>query len=212
MRHYSHRARLAALETDVNSKYLCLSALAALLDAAEHAHKTSFVKGTLAISFKPVEGVMLLDTATVGARAARAHANATRALSRLTPYTDPARSPAHASCCPANLELLRNLRTGDPKLSLFGTLNHCLTSAVRQRHALANRVVVTYYLPPVAPTLALRRPCADALARLACVLAQGTRFLRSSLIQPSTDLATITARLDAVSEVRASSCVSADWC
>ena len=69
MRHYSHRARLAALETDVNSKYLCLSALAALLDAAEHAHKTSFVKGTLAISFKPVEGVMLLDPATVGARA-----------------------------------------------------------------------------------------------------------------------------------------------
>ena len=58
----------------------------------------------------------------------------------------------------ANLELLRNLRTGEAKQSLFGALNHCITSA-------------------------------------------GTRYLRSSLLQPSCDLATIAARLDAVTEV-----------
>ena len=28
-----------------------------------------------------------------------------------------------------NLELLRNLRTGDTKTSLFGVLNYCLTGA-----------------------------------------------------------------------------------
>ena len=50
----------------------------------------------------------------------------------------------------ANLELLRNLRTGDTKKSLFGALNHCLTTA-------------------------------------------GTRCLRSSIIQPSVDLETISA-------------------
>ena len=58
----------------------------------------------------------------------------------------------------ANLELLRNLRTGDAKKSLFGALNHCLTTA-------------------------------------------GTRCLRSSIIQPSVDLETISARLDCVSEL-----------
>ena len=58
----------------------------------------------------------------------------------------------------ANLELVRNLRTGDPHQSLFGALNKCLTQA-------------------------------------------GSRFLRSALLQPSTDLATISARLDAVSEL-----------
>ena len=35
------------------------------------------------------------------------------------------------------------------------------------------------------------------------------RYLRSSLVQPSTDLATITARLDAVSEVRPWRCLLA---
>jgi DNA mismatch repair ATPase MutS len=69
----------------------------------------------------------------------------------------------------ANLELLRNLRTGDAKKSLFGALNHCLTTA-------------------------------------------GTRCLRSSIIQPSVDLETISARLDCVSEllereVRARACI-----
>jgi len=58
----------------------------------------------------------------------------------------------------ANLELLRNLRTGDPKSSLFGALNQCLTPA-------------------------------------------GTRYLRASLLQPCTDLVTICARLDCVSEL-----------
>ena len=106
MRHYAHREHLAALETNVASKYLCLSALAALIDAVEDSEKTSFVKGTLSIKFLPAVGVMLLDPSTV-----------------------------------TNLEILRNLRTGDAKASLFGALNSCITAA-------------------------------------------GTRFLRSSLIQP----------------------------
>ena len=123
VRHYSHRSHAQALETDVKAKYLSLSALAALVEAVEHSECTAFVKGTLRIKYCPVEGMMLLDPATVH-----------------------------------NLELLRNLRTGDAKTSLFGTLNHCKTAA-------------------------------------------GTRYLRSSLVQPSTDLDTICARLDCVSEL-----------
>lgn len=94
VRHYAHRSEAQVLETNVAGKYLCLSALAALVDAVEQAESTSFVKGTLHIKYAPIDGVMLLDPATV-----------------------------------QNLELLRNLRTGDPKTSLFGTLNHCKTAA-----------------------------------------------------------------------------------
>jgi DNA mismatch repair protein MSH4 len=123
VRHLSHRAEL--LEADVSTKYLALSALSALIETVEESERTQFVKGTLSMSFVPVDGMMLLDPSTI-----------------------------------ANLEILRNLRTGDPRHSLFGALNHCLTAA-------------------------------------------GTRHLRSSLIQPSTDLATISARLDGVSELLA---------
>ena len=123
VRHYSHRSQAGILEQDVTTRYLCLSALAALIEAVEQAEGASFVKGTLRITFNSVEGVMLLDPATV-----------------------------------ANLEILRNLRTGDAKQSLFGILNLCKTAA-------------------------------------------GTRYLRSSLMQPSTNLETISARLDCVSEL-----------
>ena len=58
----------------------------------------------------------------------------------------------------ANLELLRSLKTGDAKASLFGVLNHCKTGA-------------------------------------------GSRMLRAALLQPSTDMDTITARHDAVVEL-----------
>ena len=61
VRHVSHRTHLTTLEADVSAKYLCLSALAALLDSVEERHKTSFVKGTLKIRFTPVKGLMLLD-------------------------------------------------------------------------------------------------------------------------------------------------------
>ena len=47
VRHYSHRAHLAELETNVSSKYLCLSALAALIESVEDAEQTSFVKARL---------------------------------------------------------------------------------------------------------------------------------------------------------------------
>ena len=57
-----------------------------------------------------------------------------------------------------NLEILRNLRTGSTKASLYGVLNHCKTAA-------------------------------------------GGRMLRSSLIQPSTDLDTIQMRLEATAEL-----------
>ena len=122
-RHFSPRSELSALETDISSKYLCLSALAAIIDYAEYQAKMAFVKGTLRIRFSSVEGIMLLDPATV-----------------------------------ANLELLRNVRTGDTKTSLFGVLNHCKTGA-------------------------------------------GSRMLRAALIQPSTDMDTITARHDCVVEL-----------
>ena len=49
VRHYSHRSHVQALETDVKSKYLALSALAALVDAVEQSDGASFVKGTLRI-------------------------------------------------------------------------------------------------------------------------------------------------------------------
>jgi DNA mismatch repair protein MSH4 len=94
IRHFSPRATLPALETDVGSRYLCLSALAALLDYAECIEKVSFVKGTLRLSYTSAVGAMLLDAATV-----------------------------------RNLELLRNLRTGDTKASLFGVLSSCKTAA-----------------------------------------------------------------------------------
>lgn len=123
VRHYSHRSKAQALETDVKSKFLALSAFAALVDTMEQADGAKFVKGTLRVQYHSVEGVMLLDPATV-----------------------------------ANLELLRNLRTGDQKLSLFGALNQCKTAA-------------------------------------------GSRYLRSALLQPSTDVDTISARLDCVSEL-----------
>jgi len=124
-RHFSPRSELSALETDISSKYLCLSALAAIIDYAEHQAKMAFVKGTLRIRYSSVEGIMLLDPATV-----------------------------------ANLELLRNVRTGEAKTSLFGVLNHCKTGA-------------------------------------------GSRMLRAALIQPSTDMDTITARHDCVVELLA---------
>lgn len=81
VRHFSLRADLAALETAVASKYLALSALAALVDTVESSEHTAFVKGALKIRCTAVDGTMLLDAATI-----------------------------------ANLELLRNLRTGDPKV------------------------------------------------------------------------------------------------
>ena len=123
VRHYSPRAELPALETDVSSKYLCLSSISALIDYASAKGGMSFVKGTLRIRYSSVKGVMLLDPATI-----------------------------------ANLELLRNLRTGDQRTSLFGVLNHCRTAA-------------------------------------------GARMLRAALVQPSTDLDTITTRLDCVVEL-----------
>ena len=123
VRHYSPRAELTALETDVSSKYLCLSSIAALIDYAQAKGGMAFVKGTLRIRYSSVKGVMLLDPATI-----------------------------------ANLELLRNLRTGDQRTSLFGVLNHCRTAA-------------------------------------------GARMLRAALVQPSTDLDTITTRLDCVVEL-----------
>ena len=122
LRHYSHRSQLTTILPVVSKQYLSLAALCALIEVVEH-EGTTFVKGTLRIEYKSVEGVMLLDPATV-----------------------------------ANLEILRNLRTGDSKASLFGMLNLCKTAA-------------------------------------------GTRYLRSSLIQPSTHLDTISARLDCVSEL-----------
>ena len=166
MRHYSHRAHLAALETDVSKSYLCLSALAALLECVEEAMKVR--------EPRPRRRVRL---------AARMHGRRTTAFyraARLRPHPLPTSSPppqtsfvkgtlaikflpAHGvmlldPSTVANLELVRNLRTGDPHQSLFGALNKCLTQA-------------------------------------------GSRFLRSALLQPSTDLATISARLDAVSEL-----------
>lgn len=65
VRHYSHRAELAALGTGLGSKYLALSAIAALVEAVEHSERTSFVKGTLKIRMVSVDGTMLLDAATV---------------------------------------------------------------------------------------------------------------------------------------------------
>jgi hypothetical protein len=44
-RHFSPRSELSALETDISSKYLCLSALAAIIDYAEYQAKMAFVKG-----------------------------------------------------------------------------------------------------------------------------------------------------------------------
>ena len=123
LRHYTNAQYFDTLETDVSSKFLCLSAFAALLDTLEK-ERVSILQGTLRVAFMQAKGIMLLDPSTV-----------------------------------ANLELVRNLRTGDPRSSLFGILNLCLTAA-------------------------------------------GTRYLRSAILQPSTDLATIAARLDAVSELR----------
>lgn len=65
VRHYAHRSQVSALETDVSSKYLCLSALAALIEAVEQEEGTSFIKGTLKITYSTVQGIMLLDPATV---------------------------------------------------------------------------------------------------------------------------------------------------
>ena len=42
-------------------------------------------------------------------------------------HDDPVHDPVHTATV-QNLELLRNLRTGDAKASLFGTLNHCKVS------------------------------------------------------------------------------------
>lgn len=124
LRHYAPRSEVAALETDVTSKYLCLAALAALIDFAASMEQTTFVKGTLRLKYASVIGAMLLDPSTV-----------------------------------RNLEILVNARTGDPKASLWGILSpNVKTSA-------------------------------------------GSRLLRSSLIQPSNDLATIETRQDCMSEL-----------
>ena len=149
VRHYAHPAHLAALETDVSSKFLCLSALAALIDAVEAAERTPFVKGALAIKFAPVDGVMLLGTPPPSLVVSLPNPPLLTLASVSLP-PDPSTI--------ANLELLRNLRTGDPKSSLYGALNHCLTAA-------------------------------------------GSRCLRASIIQPSKDLVTISARLDGVTEL-----------
>ena len=47
MRHYAHKHHVTSLETNVSKKYLCLSALAALIDSLEESDKFSFVKGTV---------------------------------------------------------------------------------------------------------------------------------------------------------------------
>lgn len=121
--HYAMPQHVDVLTTDTKNKYLALGALAALIDTVEQYERTSLIKGTVAIKFNAVDGVMLLDPSTV-----------------------------------ANLELLRNHRTSHVKHSLFDSLNHTLTNA-------------------------------------------GARHLRSTILQPSTDLATISGRLDAVSEL-----------
>ena len=133
VRHYSHRSHVQALETDVKSKYLALSALAALVDAVEQSDGASFVKGTLRIkcalrppSECPFEclsachRIATLPTCPL-------HASEACECSSRRPLFHRYRSvegvmlldPATV----ANLELLRNLRTGDPKASLFGALN-----------------------------------------------------------------------------------------
>jgi DNA mismatch repair ATPase MutS len=56
VRQYAHRAQVDVLEKDLSSKFLCLSALAALLDDAEKVERTSFVKGALAFKVVPVDG------------------------------------------------------------------------------------------------------------------------------------------------------------
>ena len=124
VRHYAPHTEVAALETDVNSKYLCLAALAALIDFAASMEQTTFVKGTLRLKYSSAQGVMHLDPSTI-----------------------------------RNLEILANARTGNPKGSLWGILS-----------------------PNV-------KTCA------------GARLLRSSLIQPSNDLATIETRQDCTIEL-----------
>ena len=78
LRHYALDP--AALEKDVEEKFLCLAALCCLIDYFWEHEATVFVKGMLRIKFTGAHGVLLLDPASV-----------------------------------RNLELLRSLRTGDPK-------------------------------------------------------------------------------------------------
>jgi hypothetical protein len=88
LRHYSHRNTLAELEPLVNSKYLTLSALAALVEAVESSEKTSFVKvrAPLACCVRPRAVRQAASAASGHARwritAARAFARARRARSR----------------------------------------------------------------------------------------------------------------------------------
>lgn len=65
VRHYSARSVAAVLGTDVQAKYLCLSALSALVFFFEEVQKMQLVKGTLRISHRPCDGVMLLDPSTI---------------------------------------------------------------------------------------------------------------------------------------------------
>ena len=104
---------------------------------------------------------------------------------------------ATAQATVANLELLRNLRTGDTKSSLFGALNH--VTAPKLHTWLTHGVVLGMC---VCCPSRLTHPLSP-LSRAQCITTAGARYLRSNLIQPSTDLATIAARLDAVSELLA---------
>lgn len=93
----------------------------------------------------------------------------------------------------ANLELLRNLRTGDPKASA----HRCRACFVN----VANDSPLPTLL--IAP---LSSACVRSQSSLFGVLNHtltpgGSRYLRATLLQPSTDLATICARLDAVTEL-----------
>ena len=114
----------SALALDrLESKFLSLASVAAIVKYYEYVQQLVFPNASLKFSYKPVEGYMRLDADTI-----------------------------------KNLEIVRNLRSGDAKSSLFGMINFTKTAG-------------------------------------------GGRLLRSTLLQPLCDLATIETRLGCVDEL-----------
>jgi len=146
LRHYALDP--AALEKDVEEKFLCLAALCCLIDYFWEHEATVFVKGMLRIKFTGAHGVLLLDPASV-----------------------------------RNLELLRSLRTGDPKAGpvLPAPGVRCSTT----RSCAARHAQESLY----------------GILKAGCKTSSGARLLRSSLIQPSNDLSTINTRQECVLEL-----------